>query len=52
MPAESVRELASTATLTPLRDPGAAGPDPGYRPSGEDGGVRAVAGSDVPLARL
>ena len=32
LPAESVRELAATATLRPLVRPGPA-PDPGYRPS-------------------
>jgi hypothetical protein len=32
LPAESVRELAATATLTPVRIP-AGPPDPGYRPS-------------------
>jgi hypothetical protein len=33
LPAESVRELAGTATLKPVTVPAAAAPDPGYRPS-------------------
>jgi Domain of unknown function (DUF222) len=33
LPAESVRELAATATLKPLKVPTGATPDPGYRPS-------------------
>ncbi|MGE2688230.1 DUF222 domain-containing protein, partial [Mycolicibacterium pulveris] len=33
LPAESVRELAPTATLKPLQVPTATTPDPGYRPS-------------------
>jgi hypothetical protein len=33
LPAESVRELATTATLKPLRIPTGVTPDPGYRPS-------------------
>ena len=33
LPAESVRELAKSATLTPLTVPAGAAPDPGYRPS-------------------
>jgi hypothetical protein len=33
LPAESVRELATTATLKPLKVPAAVAPDPGYRPS-------------------
>jgi len=33
LPAESVRELAGTATLKPVTVPSAAQPDPGYRPS-------------------
>ncbi|MGV0660961.1 DUF222 domain-containing protein, partial [Mycolicibacterium pulveris] len=33
LPAESVRDIAQTATLKPLPVPTGAGPDPGYRPS-------------------
>ena len=33
LPAESVRDLAATATLKPLEVPTGATPDPGYRPS-------------------
>jgi hypothetical protein len=33
LPAESVRDLAATATLKPVTVPSAAAPDPGYRPS-------------------
>ena len=33
LPAESVRDLANTATLKPVRVPTGATPDPGYRPS-------------------
>jgi hypothetical protein len=33
LPAESVRELATTATLKPVRIPAGTPPDPGYRPS-------------------
>ncbi|MGV0874624.1 DUF222 domain-containing protein, partial [Mycolicibacterium sp. XJ879] len=33
LPAESVRELAQSATVTPLQVPTDAAPDPGYRPS-------------------
>jgi hypothetical protein len=33
LPAESVRELAETATLKPLTVPTGAAPDPGYRPT-------------------
>ena len=33
LPAESVRELAKTATLKPVTLPTAVAPDPGYRPS-------------------
>ena len=33
LPAESVREVAKSATLTPVAVPTGAAPDPGYRPS-------------------
>ena len=33
MPAESVRDLAATATLKPVKIPAGVAPDPGYRPS-------------------
>ncbi len=52
LPAESVREVAKTATLKPLIVPTGADPDPGYRPSAKNAGVHQMAGCDVPLAGL
>jgi hypothetical protein len=36
LPAESVRDVAKSATLRPLRTPSGATPNPGYRPSKKD----------------
>ena len=50
LPAESVRGLATSATLKPLKMPNGAAP--GYRPDNHADGVRAVAGYHVPIPRL
>ena len=51
LPAESVRDLADCATLKPVPAP-TGQPDAGLSALEKDRAVRAVAGSDVPLAGL